>query len=80
MSKSDITDAFGMVLRKVRLSQGISQELLAERSQLHPTYVGLVERGCRNPTLKASQALALALGQPLSRMIAQAEKQGILKK
>jgi transcriptional regulator with XRE-family HTH domain len=67
--------AFGSALRQLREAKGVSQEWLAEKSGLHPTYVGLVERGGRNPTLKASQAMALALSTPLSNLVAQAEKQ-----
>lgn len=70
---STISEAFGSALREYRTARGISQELLAERAGLHPTYVGLIERGRRSPTLRASEALALALSTTLSALVAQAE-------
>ena len=75
MAELTFSRAFGSSLRQLREAKGVSQEWLAEKSGLHPTYVGLVERGRRNPTLKASQAMALALSTPLSNLVDQAEKQ-----
>lgn len=54
--------AFGRRLRELRLSCGLSQEALADLADLHRTYVGSVERGERNVSLKNIHALANALG------------------
>ena len=40
---------------------GISQEALAERADLHRTYIADIERGARNVTLKSVEKLARAL-------------------
>lgn len=53
--------AFGEILRKKRLAQGISQEELASRSGLHRTYAGSVERGERNLSLENIFVFARAL-------------------
>jgi transcriptional regulator with XRE-family HTH domain len=68
-----MSDAFARVLREHRKAQGVTQELLAEKAGLHPTYVGLVERCLRNPSLNVAKAMADGLGVPLSEMIAKAE-------
>jgi DNA-binding XRE family transcriptional regulator len=56
-----------------REAQRLSQESLAEKADLHPTYIGMVERSLRNPTLNVSEAIAKALRIPLSQLIAEAE-------
>ena len=53
---------FGNRLRALRLARGITQEVLAERADLHPTYIGGVERGERNLGLLNLFKLTAALG------------------
>jgi transcriptional regulator with XRE-family HTH domain len=65
--------ALGRAIRKLRLDEGISQEGLADRSGLHRTYVGGIERGERNVTYGNLLKLAVALGVPLSELVALAE-------
>jgi len=74
MPKDEITVAFASVLKKYRAAKGISQEKLAEKADIHPTHVGLIERSLRNPSLKISKAIADALGLPLAQMIAESEQ------
>jgi transcriptional regulator with XRE-family HTH domain len=52
---------FGMNVRRLRQRAGLSQEELADRSGLHRTYVGGIERGERNPSLTNIVALAVGL-------------------
>jgi transcriptional regulator with XRE-family HTH domain len=74
MPKVEITLAFAAVLRKHRATKGMSQELVAEKANIHPTHVGLIERSLRNPSLKVCKAIADALGLSLAEMIAEAER------
>jgi transcriptional regulator with XRE-family HTH domain len=53
---------FGRRVRELRKIQGLSQELLAEKANLHYTYLGGIERGERNPSLKNIIKIAGALG------------------
>ncbi len=57
-----ILETFGKAVAARRRELGLSQESLAERSGLHRTYIGSVERGERNPTLKSIVKIACALG------------------
>ena len=58
---------FGKRLREVRVAQKLSQSTLAEKTGLHTNYIGMVERGERNPSLinvnKLAEALKLSLSE-----------------
>jgi len=53
--------AFGLRIRDLRKGKRLSQEDLAEKAELHPTYVGGVERGERNPSFESIVKIAGAL-------------------
>lgn len=55
-------ERFAARLREERKRRGISQEALGELADLHPTYVGSVERGERNISVDNMERLAAALG------------------
>ncbi len=58
----DVKKEFGLIIRGRRVALGMSQEVLAERADLHRTYVTDIERGTRNLTLESISRLANALG------------------
>lgn len=60
---------FGRLVRDRRTRLGISQEELAHRAGLHRTYISLLERGQRNPSLSVLVALARALKTHLSDLV-----------
>jgi len=60
-------------IRRRRAAAGISQEELADRAELHRTYISLVERSKRNITVDALDRIATALEVPASRLLAEAE-------
>jgi transcriptional regulator with XRE-family HTH domain len=60
----------GKTLRKERLRLGLSQEGLAEKADLHWTYIGGIERGERNVSLLNIVKLAHALGMTPSSLFA----------
>ncbi len=51
----------GKNVRYWRNKRGLSQEELADRAHLHPTYVSGIETGYRNPTIKVVGRIADAL-------------------
>jgi len=65
--------ALGRAIRELRRSAGISQEGLADRSRLHRTYVGGIERGERNVSFGNLLKLANALGVRPSELLARSE-------
>lgn len=58
----------GKRIRNYRLQNKLSQEELAEKCGLHPTYIGQVERGEKNATLESISKIAGGLNVPLSTL------------
>jgi transcriptional regulator with XRE-family HTH domain len=68
------SDAFALVVQRYRTKKKLSRHALAERSGLHQTYIGLIERGLSNPSLDAANAIAEGLDVPLSTLISKTER------
>jgi transcriptional regulator with XRE-family HTH domain len=60
--KTNILILFGNKVKTFRKEKGISQEELAFRSELHRTYIGMIERAEKNVTLKNIEKIANGLG------------------
>lgn len=59
----------GARIRSLRQARGLTQEQLAERAGLHPTYVAKIEAGTRLPSLEVLDRLAAALEVPASLVV-----------
>jgi transcriptional regulator with XRE-family HTH domain len=64
----------GNELRRAREEAGLTQEQLAEKAGLHRTYVSLLERGKKSPTLVVLFRLCGALGLRPSTLVARVER------
>lgn len=69
-----LNQAFGKVIRHMRIEAGLSQEELGYRSNLHRTYISQLERGLKSPSLNAIEALAEALQCAPHELVRAAEK------
>jgi transcriptional regulator with XRE-family HTH domain len=69
-SELDIKKRFGKAIRRRRRELDISQEVLAERTELHRTYISNIERGRQNPSLENIEKLANALNISISALFA----------
>lgn len=58
----DLASALGINLRRLRREHALSQEAFAEKTGIHRTYVGGIERGQRNVTLELLERIALPFG------------------
>jgi transcriptional regulator with XRE-family HTH domain len=66
--------AFAAALRELRTEKELSQEKLALDAGYHRTYVGILERGKQNPTLRTITRLAKVLGVPAAKLVERFEK------
>jgi transcriptional regulator with XRE-family HTH domain len=67
-SNVDINYRFGKAIRRRRRELDLSQEQLAERAELHRTYISSIERGRMNPSLENVEKLTNALGISISAL------------
>lgn len=63
-TRADPKRTLGQNVRRIRHEAGISQEELADRAELHRTYISSIERGERNVSVENIFAIADALDVP----------------
>jgi transcriptional regulator with XRE-family HTH domain len=73
MPSRDFARFFGEVVRRQRKLQKLSQEKLAEKSDLSMRMISLVESDERNPSINVAHGIAEGLGVPLWRLVKEAE-------
>lgn len=66
---SDLLRALGNAIREIREDRGLSQEQLAELSELHRTYVSSVEQGRRNISFENIHKIAAGLGVSMTELV-----------
>jgi transcriptional regulator with XRE-family HTH domain len=64
---------FGTLVRRRREAVGLSQEALADKAGLHRTYISLLERGRRMPSIEVVRKLAAALETTMTSLVAELE-------
>ncbi len=72
MAGMEFKKTFGESVKNRRRKLGLSQEALAERADLHRTYVCDVERGARNLSLQSIEKLARALQTSIANLFPEA--------
>lgn len=75
----NIARIFGEVVQELRRKRGLSQEEFGFECELHRTYISLLERGKRIPSLTTIIQLAITLKVPPSEMVRQVESRMGLK-
>ena len=66
-----VAQAFGAVVRAVRLEAGIAQEELAHKAGIERSHMGKIERGEHMPTLGLALKIAKALGVPAADLVSE---------
>jgi len=68
MDSQAVIKQFGMNVRRLRLKRQWTQEQLAQHAGLTPNFIGFVERGERNITLKNTVKIAKGLKYPVHKL------------
>lgn len=74
MRQTKLQKAFGTILRDLRLKQDLSQEALADAAELDRTFISLLERGQRQPSLSTLFALSEVLAVRPSELVRRIEQ------
>ena len=69
----ELAVAFGVVLRRMRIDAGLTQEQLGFEAELRRTYVSVLELGQQQPSLTTIVKLARALKITAAGLISQVE-------
>ena len=67
-------NAFGTVLRQLRLEHELSQDAYAHETGYHRNYIGQLERGEKSPSLKALFDFAQSFGITPSELLRKVEE------
>lgn len=65
----DLSKAFGIAIRKLRLSKGLTQEQLGFEADLRRTFISSLELGEKKPSLTTIYQIAKALDIPMSKLM-----------
>ncbi|MFH0796330.1 MAG: helix-turn-helix transcriptional regulator [Candidatus Omnitrophota bacterium] len=68
MEKKNIYHDLGVRVKKIRKELGISQEKLAFKARISPTFLSHIERGSKKASLRTVQKLAAALNVPVQNL------------
>ena len=70
----DLVHLLGRNVRAARLARGLSQEQLAFEAEMKRSYLSDLERGTRNPSVRALGRLAQALGVEPPELLRRSEQ------
>jgi transcriptional regulator with XRE-family HTH domain len=73
VNKANLQRQFGKLIKRRREAAGLTQEVLADAAGVHRTYISLLERGMRAPTIEVVRLLAKALKTTMTSIIAELE-------
>jgi transcriptional regulator with XRE-family HTH domain len=60
---------FGARIKQLRQEKGLTQEQFAQKCGLHKNYIGMIERGERNPSLINIEVIAKGLELTIAKLM-----------
>lgn len=67
----------GSRIKEFRRKRGFTQEELAEKANIHPTFIARIERGNRNCSIETLQIIASALNVPVTELLKPEDKSAV---
>lgn len=67
--EENILLVFGQRIKELRQSKKITQDQFAKLCDLHKNYIGMIERGERNPSLINIEIIAYAFEMSISELM-----------
>ena len=67
----DNNNDWGYVIQSYRNQKGLSQEDVALRADITPTYLGQIEHGKKSPTIRVVERICIALGVSLADLFSE---------
>lgn len=65
----EILIKFGARIKQLRQEKGLTQKQFAQKCGLHKNYIGMIERGERNPSLINIEVIAKGLEVDISKLM-----------
>lgn len=65
----DIYQQLGQRIREIRLNLGYTQEAIAFRADINPSFLSYIERGSKKASLDTIARIAAALGVPVAQLL-----------
>ena len=65
----ELQKELGQRIRRLRVQRGYTQESFADKCGLHRNFMGAVERGEQNLTLKTLRIIATGLGTKMAKLL-----------
>ncbi len=75
MQGQEVYSLLGRRIKALRVRRELTQEALGERAGLNYKYLGAIERGERNPSVKQLEKIGLALGIELHELFLYAHEE-----
>jgi transcriptional regulator with XRE-family HTH domain len=72
--------SIGRRVKEVRTKLDLTQEELADKAELHPSYIGQVERGSKKVSIETLQKITHALNIPLKSIFDFSDKPCVTEK
>ncbi len=69
LKQENILITFGQRVKELRITKKLTQEQFAQNCELHKNYIGMIERGERNPSLINIETIACTFDISISELM-----------